>query len=391
MDFELSEEQVLLRDTVSRFLSDSAPFDKRQAIIDAHPGYAPEHWKTLAELGVMALPFTEKTGGLGGGAVDTMLVMEQMGRALLTGPYVATILLAGKLLEQAGNGGGILENVINGRRKLAFAYAERAAGFDIAGTALRAVRDVEDYRLDGEKCAVFHGDTANDLVVLARTFGNEGDTAGLSLFLIPGDIAGIHKTPYQTQDGNRAADISFEGVVVPAANLVGEEGGAHCVVEGVLDNAAAALVAEATGIMWAVYEMTLDYMKTRTQFGATLGSFQALQHRMVDIYMMCEMAQSMSYEAAAACDSGDPARRRQAVSAAKSLVGRYGRKVGQEGIQLHGGIGMTLEFPVGHYFKRLCMIDASLGDVTWHEARYARWEGTKPEALSTTLSNSSPA
>jgi alkylation response protein AidB-like acyl-CoA dehydrogenase len=391
MNFELREEQVLLRDTVSRFLSDSASFEERQAIIDTYPGYSPAHWQTLAELGVTALPFTEEAGGLDGGAVDTMLIMEQMGRALLTGPYVSTILLAGKLLEQAGSGGAILENVIGGRRKMAFAYAERAAGYDIVGTALRAIRDDGDYRLDGEKCVVFHGDTANDLVVLARTSGNEDDMAGLSLFLIPSDTAGIRMKPYQTQDGNRAADISFEGVIVRASCLMGDEDSAYGVVEGVLDNAAAALVAEATGIMWAVYEMTLDYMKMRTQFGATLGSFQALQHRMVDIYMMCEMAQSMSYEAATACDSGDPVRRRQAVSAAKSLVGRYGRKVGQEGIQLHGGIGMTLKFPVGHYFKRLCMIDASLGDVAWHEARYARWEGTKPEALSTTLSNSSPA
>jgi len=180
-------------------------------------------------------------------------------------------------------------------------------------------------------------------------------------------------TAYPTQDGNRAADLSFEGVTVSQSGLIGGvEGQAYDGVEAVLDLACAALVAEATGIMWAVYEMTLDYMKTRTQFGATLGSFQALQHRMVDIYMMCEMAQSMSYEAATACDSGDPAHRRAAVSAAKSLIGRYGRKVGQEGIQLHGGIGMTLEFSVGHYFKRLCMIDASFGDVAFHEARYAR-------------------
>ncbi len=390
MDFELNEEQVLLRDTVSRFLSDNAPFEKRQAIIDTHPGYSPEHWQTLADLGVLALPFTEQSGGLGGGAIDTMLVMEQMGRTLLTGPYVATVLLAGKLLEQAETGEGSLEDVIDGTRKLAFAYAERAAGYDIAGTMLHAVRGSDGYELNGEKCAVFHADSADDLVVLARTSGEAGDAKGLSLFIVSPSTDGVQIAAYPTQDGNRAADVFFDGAVIPVSGLMGEEGDAYDVVEGVLDYAAAAVVAEATGIMWAVYELTLEYMKTRTQFGAVLGSFQALQHRMVDVYMMCEMAQSMAYEAAAACDNGNPQQRRQAVSAAKSLVGRYGRKVGQEGIQLHGGIGMTLEFPVGHYFKRLCMIDASFGDIAWHEARYADDEGTKPQDLSTTLSKSSP-
>ena len=370
MDFILSDEQTLLRDTISRYLSDNAPFEKRQAIIDTHPGYSQEHWKMLAELGVVALPFSEEAGGLGGGAVDTMLVMEQMGRALLTGPYVATVLLAGKVLEQGGRD-TIIEQIVGGEKKLAFAYAERAAGYDSAGTVLSAVRAGDGFRLDGAKCAVFHADTADDLVVLARTSGNAGDQNGLSLFLVPCDDPQLDVRACQTQDGNRVADLIFDGVIVAADGLVGNEGEAFGIVEHVLDGAAAALVAEAVGIMWAVYEMTLEYMKTRTQFGATLGSFQALQHRMVDMYMMCEMAQSMSYEAAAACDSGNPDRRRRAVSAAKSLVGRYGRKVGQEGIQLHGGIGMTMEFPVGHYFKRLCMIDASFGDVAWHESRYA--------------------
>lgn len=376
MDFDLTEEQVLLRDTVSRFLADNFPFEKRQAIIDTPPGYSQEHWHSLAELGVLALPFSEQCGGLGGSAVDTMLVMEQLGRTLFTGPYLSTVLLAGRVLEQADETSAtfpVLEEVISGSRKLAFAYAERSAGYDISGTTLRAERNGDGYRLNGQKWTVFHGDSAGDLVVLARTAGRAGDADGLSLFLVAGNTPGITMAAYPTQDGNRAADISFEDVMVPESCLVGGvEGQAHDGVEAVLDHACAALVAEASGIMWVVYEMTLDYLKTRTQFGATLGSFQALQHRMVDIYMMCEMAQSMSYEAAAACDSDDPAHRRKAVSAAKSLIGRYGRKVGQEGIQLHGGIGMTLEFSVGHYFKRLCMIDASFGDVAFHEARYAR-------------------
>lgn len=372
MDFELSEEQVLMRDTVARFLDDNLPFEKRLAIVAGQPGYKQEHWEALAELGILALPFSDDAGGLGGGAVDTMIVMEQMGRALMTGPYISTVLLAGKLLERVGGHASDIESVIEGSRKVAFACTERSAGHNVTGTMLTAEKGGDGYVLRGEKCAVFHADTADDLVVLARTSGEAGEQNGLSLFMLAADTDGVTMSSFATQDGNRAADVTFEGVQVPANALLGEEGAAFDMVECLLDEAASAVVGEAVGIMWAIYDMTLEYMKTRTQFGETLGSFQALQHRMVDMYMMCEMAQSMAYDAAAACDGSDAADRRRTVSAAKSLVGRYGRNVGQEGIQLHGAIGMTMEVPVGHYFKRLCMIDASFGDVAWHEARHAK-------------------
>ena len=390
MDFELKEEQTLLRDMVSRFFTDTLPFEKRQEIITSSPGYSSSQWSALADLGVLSLPLSEDAGGLGGSAVDTMLIMEQMGRALFTGPYVGTVLLAARLLEWADGSEqatSVLEEAMQGRSTLAFAYAEREAGYEITGAGLWAEPDGDGFRLNGAKCAVFHADTADRLVVLARTAGQAGRTAGLSLFLVPCDAPGVSMVAYGTQDGARAADVAFSDVIVARADVIGRVGDMHDAVACVLDQATAALIAEASGIMWAVYELTLDYMKTRSQFGVTLGSFQALQHRMVDIYMMCEMAQSMAVAAAVACDSESPVQRRLAVSAAKSLIGRYGRKVGQEGIQLHGGIGMTMDVPVGHYFKRLCMIDASFGDVAWHEARHAL-EGTKPASLSTTLSSS---
>lgn len=374
MDFQFSEEQVLMRDTVARFLSDNLPFDKRQNIIDTFPGYAETHWQTLAELGVLALPFDEDAGGLGGGSVDAMLIMEQMGRALLNGPFVPSIILCGGLLERLGNAQQkttYLDPLMAGAMKLSFAYAERGGRYDLNDIACTANPVDGGFVLSGTKIAVFHADTAQHLIVSARTSGERYDEDGISLFVVPCDVKGISIKAYATQDGNRAADVTFDNVVVERNAMLGDTGIAFLVIEDVLDHASAALCAEATGIMWSIYDMTLEYLKTRKQFGATLGSFQALQHRMVDMYMMCEMAQSMAYEAAQAFEGDDRVVRRRAVSAAKSLIGRYGRKVGQEGIQLHGGIGMTLEYAIGHYFKRLCMIDMCFGDAAWHQARYA--------------------
>ncbi|MBT3557248.1 MAG: pimeloyl-CoA dehydrogenase small subunit [Rhodospirillales bacterium] len=367
MDFSLSEEQTLFRDTVARFLSDSLPFDKRQAIVDTHPGYSADHWHTLAELGILGLPFSENTGGLGGSAFDTMVVMDQMGRALLTGPYVSTVLLSGAVLDRVGADG--VEDIIGGARKVAFAYAERGAGYNLNDISLTANKNGDDYVLSGKKIAVLHADTADDLIILARTSGAQRDQEGLSLFMVPAGADGLSMTAYALQDGNRGADITFDGV---RAKVLGDVDNAFGLVEEVADQASSALCAEASGIMWAIYDLTLEYIKTRSQFGTALGSFQALQHRMVDMYMMCQMAESMTYEAALAFDHDDPDARRRSVSAAKSLIGAYGRKVGQEGIQLHGGIGMTLEYSIGHYFKRLTMIDATFGDSAWHDARYAR-------------------
>ena len=367
MDFSLSEEQTLFRDTVARFLGDNLPFEKRQAIIDTHPGYCDDHWYTLAELGILGLPFSEGVGGLGGSAFDTMVVMDQMGRALLTGPYVSTVLLSGAILDRTGADG--VEGIIAGTRKMAFAYAERGAGYDLSDVSVAATKDGDDYVLSGTKIAVLHADTADDLIILARTSGAQRDQDGLSLFMVPAGADGVSMTAYALQDGNRGADITFGGV---RAKVLGDVDSAFDLVEEVIDCASSALCAEGSGIMWAIYDLTLEYMKTRSQFGAALGSFQALQHRMVDMYMMCQMAESMAYEAALAFDQDDADARRRSVSAAKSLIGAYGRKVGQEGIQLHGGIGMTLEYSIGHYFKRLTMIDATFGNSAWHDARYAR-------------------
>lgn len=373
MDFSLSEEQTLFRDTIARFLSDNLPFENRQAIIDKHPGYSNDHWNAIANLGILALPFSEDVGGLNGTSFDIMVVMDQIGRSLLTGPYVSTVLLAGAIIQNVNDQKHLerLDGVIDGSRKLAFAYAEQGAGYNLHDVSTMATKDGDDFILSGSKVSVFHADTADDLIVLARTGSTQREYEGLTLFVLPPDADGLSMISYALHDGNRGADIVLNEVRVGSDAVLGRVGEAYDTVEHVVDRATSALCAEASGIMWAVYDLTLEYLKTRKQFGAPLGSFQALQHRMVDMFMMCQMAESMSYEAAVAFDHDDADARRRSVSAAKSLIGAYGRKVGQEGIQLHGGIGMTLEYSIGHYFKRLTMIDASFGDSAFHDARYA--------------------
>ncbi len=377
MDFTYTEEQILLRDTVERFVRDEFPFEKRQAIIDQTPGYSLNHWNTLAELGVLALPISEASDGLGGGGIETMLVMDQLGRSLLPAPYVSSILLGAGLIDRLASNSlhkEILDQTMTGDTKLAFAYVEAGAGYDMRNikshAQLNARENDAGYLINAQKAVVLNADTADYIIVMVRTSGEQNDEQGISLFIVSNDTNGLKMQSYPTQDGARASEITLANVQVGHDALLGDLGRAYETIIEVTDCATSALCAEAVGIMWSVYDLTLEYMKTRKQFGAYLGSFQALQHRMVDMYMMCEMAQSMALEAATSIEK-QPYERRKSIAAAKSLIGRYARKVGQEGIQLHGGIGMTQEYSVGHYFKRLCMIDTMFGDVSWHNAQYA--------------------
>jgi pimeloyl-CoA dehydrogenase small subunit len=369
MDFALSDEQRLLQQSVERLFADRYAFDARKRYAQEATGWSGELWRQYAELGLLGLPFAEEHGGIGGGPVETMIVMEQIGRALALEPYLATAVLAGGLVERGGSAAlraELLPRVASGELVLAFAHAERQSRYDIADVAATARRDGASFVLDGAKTLVLHGDSAKKFVVSARLSGGRTDRDGLGLFLVDADANGVSVRGYGTVDGQRAAEVQLSNVRVPAAAVVGEPGTAFPLIERIADSAMAALCAEAVGAMAATHETTVDYMKTRKQFGVTIGSFQVLQHRAAEMLVALEQARSMAMLATMMAADDDTRARRQAISAAKVQIGRSGRSVGQAAIQIHGGIGMTMEAKVGHYFKRLTTIDTLFGDADYH-------------------------
>jgi pimeloyl-CoA dehydrogenase small subunit len=374
MDFELSEEQRLLQDSVARMLAGVYDAEKRKRYSGETDGFSRALWRQYAELGLLGLPFEEKHGGIGGGAVETMIVMERFGRVLALEPYLASVILGGGLLRLGGSGAvqsAILPKVAAGETLLSFAHAERQARYDLFDVAATARKDGSDFILDGEKTLVLNGDSADFFVVSARLAGSRRDRAGLGLFLVDATAKGVTRRGYPTIDGRRAAEVSLSGVRAASDAVVGEIGSAAALIEQVSDHAIAALCAEAVGAMDALHENTVEYLKNRKQFGVPIGNFQVLQHRAADMLIALEQARSMALFAAMMADDPDPAARRQALSAAKVQIGRSGRLIGQQAIQLHGGIGMTMEYSAGHYFKRLTAIDTLFGDADHHLALLA--------------------
>jgi pimeloyl-CoA dehydrogenase small subunit len=366
MDFDLSDEQRLLKDSVDRLVDDNyADFTRRKGYAEEPNGWSARLWATYAELGLLGLPFDEADGGSGGGPVENMLVMEAFGRGLVLEPYLASVILGGGLLRASGSS-AVIPKVIDGSARLAFAHVERQARYDLHDVATTARRDGDGWMIDGEKGVVLHGDSATHVLVSCRTAGGRREAAGLTLFAVDADVAGVSRRSYPTQDGLRAAEISFERVRVPAGAVVGEVDNGAVLIDAAIDDTLAALCAEAVGAMAALQALTLEYLKQRRQFGAAIGSFQALQHRAVDMMIAVEQARSMAMYAAMMADEPDPAVRRSAIAAAKVQVNRSARSVGQEAIQLHGGIGMTMEYKAGHYFKRLAMIETLFGDTEHH-------------------------
>ncbi len=326
-------------------------------------------WKRYAELGLLGLPFDEEYGGSGGGPVETMIVMEQIGRALALEPYLATVVLAGGLIRLGGTDAmraDLLPQIAGGELGLAFAHTERQARYDLADIAATARRDGSGYLLDGAKSLVLHGDSAEKFIVSARLSGGQRDRDGVGLFLVDATANGVAVRGYGTVDGLRAAEVTLGGVRVATSAAIGEPGAAFPLIERIADIAMAALCAEAVGAMSAMQETTVEYLKTRKQFGVTIGSFQALQHRAAEMVVDVEQARSMAMLATMMASEDDPRERRAAISAAKVQIGRSGRAVGQAAIQLHGGIGMTMEAKVGHYFKRVTTIDTTFGDADYH-------------------------
>ncbi|RTL61631.1 MAG: pimeloyl-CoA dehydrogenase small subunit [Hyphomicrobiales bacterium] len=371
MDFDLSDEQRQLKDSVERLLKDTYDdLNLRKGYMKEPKGYSDALYKQYAELGLMAVPFSEEMGGLGQGLTETMIIAEAFGRALALEPYLPTIVLAGGVLRHAGNqamAAELIPAIVEGKQTLALAFQERQSRYDLANVSTTAKADGKGgYTLEGEKSVVWGGDSADKLIVSARVSGGRADRSGIGLFLVDAKASGVTRKGYPTQDGMRAADVTLSSVRVgPEAVIAGPDKGLD-VLEVVADEAIAALCAEAVGAMAALQELTVDYLKTRKQFGVPIGSFQVLQHKAVDMYTAVEQARSMAYYATMMAADPDPKERRKAISAAKVQVGRSIKIVGETGIQLHGGIGMTMEYKAGHYFKRLTMIDLAFGDADHH-------------------------
>lgn len=379
MDFNFNPEQLQFADALKRWIGRDYGFEARRAIVHSEAGVSSDAWATLVELGMTALPVPEEQGGFSGTAVDMFVVMRELGRGLVVEPYFATVLGA-EFLRLGGLHPQLLERVATGDLKLACALGERQSRHDMRDIATRAEVDGDGYVLRGEKNVVLHGAQAGMLVVSARTGGDQRAEDGIALFVVAADAPGVRITGYRTLDGLRAADVAFDGVRVDATAAIGAPGAGWPLLDAALDYGAGLLCAEALGAMEAIFEATLEYLKTRQQFGAPIGKFQALQHRMADMYIHLEQARSMAMLAAVKLGSNDAAERRRAVSAAKYRINQAARFIGQQAVQLHGGMGVTDELPAAHYFKRLATIELTLGDADHHLARFVAQPGFREGA-----------
>jgi alkylation response protein AidB-like acyl-CoA dehydrogenase len=374
MNFEFSDEQRQLQETVDRYLTEQYPFDKFRAIKASQAGWDKTTWAGLAELGVLALNVPVTQGGLGFGPLETLAMMGPCGRSLLLEPFLSSAVIATAVLRPFAAERGVAElltRMAEGTAIAAVAHFERDSRFETQWVSARAERKGETYRIEGHKAVVMHATAADELLISARTSGDPGDATGVSLFRIARDSKGLTLDAYPTIDGQRAADVYLQGVEVPAGNRLGAEGGALPVIEAALDIGLAALCAEAVGVMQALVDATVAYVQTRQQFGVPIGRFQALQHRIADMLIHLEQARSMSYLAALRCIDENVVERRRALSAAKAVIGQACRFVSQQAVQLHGGMGMTDELVVSHWFKRLTAAEVMFGDSETHLQRYA--------------------
>lgn len=372
MDFSLTDEQRMLQDTIERFVREDYTFEKRASFVAEKGGFSRANWSTFAELGLLGLTLEEGSGGFGGGGIEQMIIMEAFGRGMVVEPYVASVLTAGRLLERAGSAEqkeALLPELIEGRHLLGFAHAERSARYNVSDVQSAAERGDGGYVLNGHKTVSAHADSADTLLVSARTGGGRRDREGISLFLVNAKAEGVQVTGYPTVDAQHAGEVELRNVRVKEDALVGEEGKALEAIEYVRDCATAALCADSLGAASVAADMSLEYMKSRKQFGVPIGSFQVLQHRMVDMYLELEQMRSMAIIAASHLED-EPEVRKHVISAAKYKVDRAARFVGEQAIQLHGGIGMTDEYAVGHYFKRTTTNERRLGDPDYHLKRF---------------------
>ena len=374
MDFDLTEEQRLLRDSVERLLADRYTFEKRKGFLAEADGWSREMWAQYAELGFLGVPFPEEHGGFGGGGIETMVVMEAIGRSLALEPYLATVVLAGTALRLAGSEAqcsALIPQISDGSLIMTVAHGERQARYDLSDVLTTARPKGSGWVIDGAKTVVSHGDGADKLIVSARTAGDRNDENGITLFLVDGKASGIARRSYTLRDGARAAEVALSGVEVDGDAVLGSVGTGFPIIARVAEAGIAAMAAEAVGAMEAMQAMTLEYLKTRQQFGRTIGSNQALQHRASEMFVALEQGRSLAMLAAMMVDEVDAAERTRNLATVKVGVGQAARFVSQNAVQLHGGIGMTEEYAVGHYFRRCMVIEHTFGDTGHHLSRLA--------------------
>jgi alkylation response protein AidB-like acyl-CoA dehydrogenase len=374
VDFNLSGEQTLIKDSALRFVADEYSFDKREKLAQTDEGFSRANWAHMAELGWLGMPLPEERGGFGGTPIETMILMEAFGTGIVLEPFVPSVVLGSSALAFGSHGDAhdaLLAEAIEGTRLLTLAYAEAGGRYDPAAVRTRARRDGSSFVIDGSKRAVPYGAAADTYVVSVRTSGEDESTAGITLLLVDRDTPGVRRRDYRAVDGSRASDVTFEGVRVGEEAVLGEIDNGLPLLERTLDVGIGAICAEAVGIMSVMHKVTVEYIKQRKQFGVAIGSFQALQHRAVDMFIALEQARSMEVYAAMllAGDASD-AERKRGLSAAKVQIARSGRYVGQQTIQLHGAIAMTEEYMIGHYFKRMSVLELAFGDADFHLKRY---------------------
>ncbi|NOX50534.1 MAG: pimeloyl-CoA dehydrogenase small subunit [Gammaproteobacteria bacterium] len=373
MNFELSPEQQLIQDSVARFIDDNYALEARQKLVATKTGFSAKYWSTMAELGWLGLTVPENLGGFGGDQVDTMLVMEQFGKGLVLEPFVASTVLGTRAVVLGASQqlqAQLLPGLLDGSRQLALAYAEEQAHFDLEDIVTHAKIDGTNFILNGHKSMVQHGASATQLVVSARTSGGQADTAGITLMLVDTDSEGIKIAGFPTVDGQQAAEVTFDNVRVPKSHLLGSVNEGFDLLMQLAVDGILALSAEAVGAMEVLYKDTVTYTQEREQFGHALSEFQVLQHRMVDMFMEYEQAKSLLYRATLeVAQSGLGALR--TVHALKHFVGKIGIMIGENAVQLHGGMGVTEELRIGHYFKRLLVIDALFGNSDYHLQKFA--------------------
>jgi pimeloyl-CoA dehydrogenase small subunit len=372
MDFNFTSEQDQLRDTVAKLVAQKYDFDTRRKVAKSEAGWRPEMWSQFAELGLLGASFTEAEGGFGSGPIEAMIISEEFGKGLVIEPYLQTVVIGGNFFRHGGTDAQREEHIagiIGGETRFAFAYSEPKSRFDLHDVSTTAKKDGAGFTLNGHKAVVIGAPFATHLIVTARTAGGQRDANGVTVFLVAKNAKGVSTRDYPTVDGLRASEVYFENVSVGADAVIGKVDAGLPLVESVVDNAIAALCAEAVGCFKVLNEATITYAKQRKQFGQPIANFQVLQHRMVDMFMAAEQATSMTYMVTLKLDEADKARK-LAASAAKVQIGKSGKLISQDAVQIHGGMGMTDELNVGHYFKRVTMIESQFGNTDWHLRRY---------------------
>ena len=373
MNLDFNDEQALLRDTVARFVQDNYSLEKRNAIVKSPGGFSVDYWKTMSELGWLSLPFSEADGGLDGTQIETMIVMEQFGKGLVVEPFLASTVLGGGVLKRGASAAlrnELMPAVLDGSRQLTLAYAEEQARFDLECVATAAKAAGGDFVIDGSKSFVLNAATANDIIIVARTSGNERDTNGITLFAVDAKTSGISLTTYPTFDGLCVSEIRLKDVRVPKNRVIGQVDRGYEILRDTINDGILAIAAEAVGAMEMLYTDTVAYTQQRIQFDHPLSDFQVLQHRMVEMFMEYELAKSLLYRATMLAAQGS-AEAQRSIYALKSLIGKAGAFVGENAVQLHGGMGMTEELRIGHYFKRLVTIDLQFGSGDYHLRKFA--------------------